>query len=75
MLDLNTIFDPDRKVSTESPVPAIGPDDLPADWHLLWDERAAIMEYDGGMPREQAEFLALADVLRAMELPGGNLQK
>jgi hypothetical protein len=40
--------------------------ELPADWHLLWDERAAIMEYDGGLSRERAEALALADILRLM---------
>jgi hypothetical protein len=40
--------------------------DLPPDWHLLWDERAAIMEYDGGLPRERAEALALADILGQM---------
>ncbi len=28
-------------------------------------ERAAIMEFDGNMPREQAERLAMADVLGA----------
>jgi hypothetical protein len=39
---------------------------LPADWHMIWDERAAIMEYDGGLPREQAEFLALRGVLQQM---------
>jgi hypothetical protein len=43
--------------------------DLPADWHLLWDERAAIMEYDGGLPRERAEALALADIIQAMTKP------
>ena len=37
--------------------------DLPADWHFLWDERAAIMEFDGGLPRERAEALALAHIL------------
>lgn len=46
--------------------PAIAPADLPADWHLAWDERAAIMEYDGGLPRERAESLALAEIIRAM---------
>ena len=37
----------------------VKPDQLPADWHFLWDERAAIMEYDGGLPRERAEAEAL----------------
>jgi hypothetical protein len=32
----------------------------------VWDERAAIMEYDGGMPRERAEHLALLDVVEQM---------
>jgi len=40
--------------------------DLPADWHELWDERAAIMEFDGGLPRERAEAAALAEVLKQM---------
>ena len=42
--------------------------DLPADWHFLWDERAAIMEYDGKFPREQAEALALAEIRKLMAL-------
>ena len=46
----------------------LGPDDLPGDWRVEWEERAAIMEYDGCMPRERAEALALDDVLRRMRL-------
>jgi hypothetical protein len=41
--------------------------DLPADVHVLWDERAAILEYDGGVPREIAEHLALIEVLNQMK--------
>jgi hypothetical protein len=52
----------------------ITPDQLPADWHLLWDERAAIMEYEGEMPRERAETRALADILDQMRR-AGNLPK
>ena len=33
------------------------PDDLPGDWRVEWEERAAIMEYDGGLPRERAEAI------------------
>ena len=33
----------------------IGPENLPTDWRVEWEERAAIMEYDGGLPRERAE--------------------
>jgi hypothetical protein len=49
---------------------SLTPDDLPPDWHERWEERAAIMEFDGGLPRKQAEAQALADVLRSMERAG-----
>ncbi len=55
--------------------PSIGPDDLPGDWRVEWEERAAIMEYEGNMPRERAEALALADIVGRMgmapQLGGG----
>jgi hypothetical protein len=35
-----------------------------------WEERAAIREFDGGLPREHAEALALADVLKRMGFAG-----
>ena len=66
MLDLKTIFDPDRPAPAPALDPGIGPDDLPGDWRIEWEERAAIMEYDGKLPREQAEALALAEVIAAM---------
>ena len=44
--------------------------DLTVEWWQLWDERAAIMEYDGNLPRERAEALALDDILKQMELAG-----
>ncbi len=37
--------------------------DLSPSLRELWEERAAIMEYEGDVPREQAERLALVDVL------------
>lgn len=39
---------------------------LPGDWLVWFEERAAIMEFDGGLPRERAEVLALKEVLEAM---------
>jgi hypothetical protein len=66
MLDLNAIFDPDRGVAELPIVPEFRPDDLPPEWHLQWDERAAIMEADGGLSRGLAEALALRDVLEQM---------
>ena len=80
MLDLNTIFDPNqaerrlrlRVQAAESgdTRDSFGVADLPPDWHLMWDERAAIMEYDGGLPRERAEALSLADILGQMRRAG-----
>ena len=37
---------------------------LPEDLRELWDERAAIREFDGHQAREQAETHALYDLLR-----------
>ena len=36
---------------------------LPADLRDAWEERAAIMEYDGGLPRDDAERCAYRDVV------------
>jgi hypothetical protein len=52
----------------------IGPGDLPGDWRVEWEERAAIMEYDGGMLRERAEALALTEIIQAMERAGVQLK-
>jgi hypothetical protein len=52
--------------------PAATVADLPPEWHVMWDERAAIVEYDGGLPRERAEALALADILEQMRRAGNS---
>jgi len=41
--------------------------DWPEDWRFLFEERAAIVEYDGNLPREKAEALAEAAVRREFE--------
>ena len=82
MLDLDAIFDPDTPLPAWSagsrPSPAAPPAaravDLPPDWHVQWDERAAILEYDGGFPRERAEAAALAEILREMEQARASLR-
>jgi hypothetical protein len=51
-------------------IPGISPDDLPPDWRYAWEERAAIMEYGGGLPKEHAETAALADTLEVMRRCG-----
>jgi hypothetical protein len=38
----------------------------PDEWYMLWSERSAVIEFDGGLSREQAEFSALSDILRCM---------
>jgi hypothetical protein len=38
----------------------------PPDWREVWEERAAIMEYDANLPRHEAEKLAFEDVKRQM---------
>ncbi|MCE9590556.1 MAG: hypothetical protein K8S99_08535 [Planctomycetes bacterium] len=45
-----------------------GPDDLPGDWRCAWEERAAIMEFDGDLPRERAEADAMLETLRHMAI-------
>jgi hypothetical protein len=49
---------------------AVMPASLPGDWFVLWDERAAILEYDGGLSRERAEALALVAVVDLMTAAG-----
>ncbi len=46
------------------------PDSLPMEWRIEFEERAAILEYDGGLAREEAEVQALQEVnarLRGMK--------
>lgn len=52
-----------------APAPAeavIQVEDLDADWRVWFEERAAIIEYDGGLPRELAEAMALVKTIRLM---------
>ena len=35
---------------------------LPMEWRVEFEERAAILEYDGGFSREQAEEMALQEI-------------
>jgi sugar phosphate isomerase/epimerase len=62
---------PAEAVSLALKAPVIvTPDDLPADWRFAWEARAAIMEYDGKLPREWAASLALEDILGEMRRAG-----
>ena len=65
------LYRPDPAEAVEpDPAQALTPGDLPVEWWELWDERAAIMEFDGNMPRERAEALALADIVERMKREG-----
>ena len=37
-------------------------EDLPPEWADEYEERAGILEFDGGLPREQAETQALKEM-------------
>ncbi len=47
--------------SLDSPTP-LDIDNLPVDWRIDFEERAAILEYDGGLTREDAETQALTEI-------------
>jgi hypothetical protein len=43
------------------------PDQLNQHWRELYEERAAIKTWDAGMPKEQAEKEALAEIIELMQ--------
>ena len=72
---LESLFDPARAVSEPEPTPVrpepmiepgIRPDDLRKPWRELYEERAAIREYEGGQAREHAEAEALRETVAMM---------
>ncbi len=46
------------------------PGDLPVDWRIEFEERAAILEYDGGLSREDADKQALQEILERLKRTG-----
>jgi hypothetical protein len=64
-VDLDAIFAPEVAAGTSR----VLPQDREGELRDEWEEAAAIREFDGGLPREQAEALALADVTQRMSLP------
>ncbi|MHC4569983.1 MAG: hypothetical protein ACYTE3_30035 [Planctomycetota bacterium] len=46
------------------------PGDLPVDWRIEFEERAAILEYDGGLSRENADKQALQEILERLKTYG-----
>ena len=41
--------------------------DLPLDWRVEFEERAAILEYDGGLMRDAADRQALNEIVERMK--------
>jgi len=79
LLDLDSLFDPDRPAGHPVPVlrgqtierppkPSMSPRDLSPDHHFEWDERAAILEFDRGLSRQDSEAAALEWVVRTYRL-------
>lgn len=44
-----------------------GPVGLPMDWRIEFEERAAILEYDGDLSREEADIQAFREILERIE--------
>lgn len=53
----------DHQIYRPMPLPPKCPADLPIDWRIDWEERAAILEYDGGLSREEADQRAFTEIL------------
>ena len=47
---------------------------IPMEWRYEYEERAAILEYDGGMSREEADKQAFREIIKRLEYiaSGGN---
>ena len=45
-------------------------DDLPMDWRYEFEERAAILEYDGRLSRKKADEQALVEIKHRMRAMG-----
>lgn len=46
---------------------SISPDDLSIDWRIEFEERAAILEYDGGLSRDEADRRAFREILERIK--------
>ena len=42
-------------------------DDLPMDWRIEFEERAAILEFDGGLSRNEADSQALREIAERID--------
>ena len=42
-------------------------DDLPMDWRIEYEERAAILQFDGGLSRNEADRQALREIAERID--------
>ena len=50
---------------------SLTPSNLPMEWRIEFEERAAILEYDGGLSRDEADRQALNEIAERIERTGG----
>ena len=43
------------------------PNGLPIEWRVEFEERAAILEFDGGLSREKADSQALQEIIERLK--------
>jgi hypothetical protein len=67
---LQSLFRPPTEAT--APDPDVRVEDLDPDWRVEWEERAAVMEYDGSLPRERTEAAALVEIAKEMRAAGRN---
>jgi hypothetical protein len=48
-------------------IPIARLDDLSMDWRIEFEERAAILQYDGGLSRDEADQQALQEICERMK--------
>ncbi len=48
-------------------IPIACPDDLSMDWRIDFEERAVILQYDGGLSRDEADEQALQEICERMK--------
>jgi hypothetical protein len=56
-----------RAGKTLDPPVLIDIDDLPMDWRIEFEERAAIMQIDGGLSRDEADRRAFKEILERIK--------
>lgn len=43
------------------------PSELPREWRIEYEERAAILQFDGGLSREKADSQALEEIIERLK--------